>query len=40
MNRDDELREFEALGLDREIKAPSHMKQRWHDSIDLSLIHI
>ena len=36
MNRDDELREFDALGLDREIKAPSHMKQRWHDSIDLA----
>ena len=36
MNRDDELNEFEALGLDREIKAPSHMKQRWHDAIDLA----
>lgn len=36
MNRDDELREFDALGLDRQIKAPSHMKQRWHDSIDLA----
>lgn len=36
MNRDDEFREFEALGLNREIKAPSHMKQRWHDSIDLA----
>ena len=36
MNSNDDLREFEALGLDREIKAPSHMKQRWHDSIDLA----
>ena len=32
--KDDSLHEFDALGLDREIKAPSHMKQRWHDSID------
>jgi len=36
MNKDDELREFDALRLDREIPAPSHMKQRWHDSIDLA----
>jgi len=28
--------EFDALGLDREVKAPRHMKQRWHDSIDLA----
>ena len=34
--KDDELREFDALGLDREIAAPSHMQQRWHDSIDLA----
>jgi len=34
--KDDELREFDALGLDREIAAPAHMKQRWHDSIDLA----
>lgn len=34
--KDDELREFDALGLDREIVAPSHMQQRWHDSIDLA----
>jgi hypothetical protein len=34
--KDDDLREFEALGLDREIAAPSHMKQRWHDSIELA----
>lgn len=34
--KDDEMREFDALGLDREIAAPSHMKQRWHDSIDLA----
>ncbi len=33
---DDSLQEFEALGLDREIKAPDHMKQRWHDSIDVA----
>lgn len=32
----DPLDEFDALGLDREIKAPSHLKQRWHDSIDLA----
>lgn len=36
MKNDDEFREFESLGLDREISAPSHMKQRWHDSIDLA----
>jgi hypothetical protein len=36
MRVDDELREFEDLGLDREIAAPSHMRQRWHDSIDLA----
>lgn len=35
MKTDDELREFEALDLDREIAAPSHMKQRWHDTIAL-----
>ena len=34
--KDDELREFDALGLDREIAAPSHMQQRWHDSIELA----
>lgn len=34
MNKDNELREFDALQLDREIAAPDHMKQRWHDSID------
>jgi hypothetical protein len=34
--KDDELREFDALGLDREIATPAHMKQRWHDSIDLA----
>jgi hypothetical protein len=34
--KDDELREFDALDLDREIAAPSHMQQRWHDSIDLA----
>jgi hypothetical protein len=34
--KDDEMREFDALGLDREIAAPSHMQQRWHDSIDLA----
>jgi hypothetical protein len=32
----DPLDEFDALGLDREIKAPSHLKQRWHNSIDLA----
>jgi len=36
MKEDDTLKEFEALGLDREIAAPSHMQQRWHDSIDLA----
>ena len=36
MKVDDELREFDALDLDREIAAPSHMQQRWHDSIDLA----
>ncbi len=36
MKIDDELREFDALDLDREIPAPSHMKQRWQDSIDLA----
>jgi hypothetical protein len=36
MKVDDDLREFDALGLDREIPAPSHMKQRWHDRIDLA----
>ena len=39
MKADDELREFEALNLDREIAAPSHMRQRWHDSIDLAAQH-
>ena len=39
MNQDDSLREFDALDLDREIAAPSHMKQRWHDSIDLAAQH-
>jgi len=34
--KDDELREFDGLDLDKEIAAPSHMKQRWHDSIDLA----
>jgi len=34
--KDDDLREFDGLGLDREIAAPPHMKQRWHDSIDLA----
>ena len=33
---DDDLKEFDALNLNREIVAPSHMKQRWHDSIDLA----
>ena len=33
---DESRNEFEALGLDREISAPTHMKQRWHDSIDLA----
>lgn len=33
---DSSQHEFDALGLDREIQAPSHMKQRWHDSIDLA----
>ncbi|MGI9221273.1 MAG: hypothetical protein ACR2QS_09590 [Woeseiaceae bacterium] len=36
MNNDNDLKEFDALRLDREIAAPSHMKQRWHDSIDLA----
>jgi hypothetical protein len=36
MKVDDELKEFDALDLNREIAAPSHMKQRWHDSIDLA----
>jgi hypothetical protein len=36
MKVDEELREFDALDLDREIAAPSHMQQRWHDSIDLA----
>ena len=36
MKVDDELREFDALDLDREIAAPPHMQQRWHDSIDLA----
>jgi hypothetical protein len=34
--KDDELREFDGLGLDEIVAAPSHMKQRWHDSIDLA----
>jgi len=33
---DETNKEFAALNLDREIKAPSHLKQRWHDSIDLA----
>jgi hypothetical protein len=36
MKTDDELREFDVLRLDREIPAPLHMQQRWHDSIDLA----
>ncbi len=36
MKDDDELREFDALDLNREIAAPSHMQQRWHDSIGLA----
>jgi hypothetical protein len=36
MKVDDELKEFDALDFNREIAAPSHMKQRWHDSIDLA----
>ena len=36
MKTDDDLREFDALDLDREIPAPLHMQQRWHDSIDLA----
>ena len=36
MKTDDELKEFDALNLDREIPAPLHMQQRWHDSIDLA----
>lgn len=36
MKNENALKEFEALGLDREIPAPNHMKQRWHDSIDLA----
>ena len=39
MKVDDEMREFDALDLNREIAAPSHMKQRWHDSIDLAVLH-
>jgi hypothetical protein len=34
--KDDSQLEFDTLGLAREIKAPSHLKQRWHDSIDLA----
>lgn len=33
---EDPHKEFAGLGLDREIRAPSHMRQRWHDSIDLA----
>ena len=33
---DDDLKEFDALGLDEVVPAPSHMQQRWHDSIDLA----
>ena len=36
MKKDEDMNEFAALDLDREIKAPSHMKQRWHDSIDIA----
>lgn len=34
--KDDDLKEFDALGLDEVVPAPPHMKQRWHDSIDLA----
>lgn len=34
--KDDDLKEFDALGLDELVPAPPHMKQRWHDSIDLA----
>jgi hypothetical protein len=33
---DDDLKEFDSLGLDEVVSAPSHMQQRWHDSIDLA----
>ena len=33
---DDDLKEFDALGLDELVPAPTHMQQRWHDSIDLA----
>ena len=36
MKDENDMTEFDALGLDREIPAPTHMKQRWHDSIDLA----
>lgn len=35
MNNDD-LKEFAALDLDKEILPPTHMRQRWHDSIDVA----
>jgi hypothetical protein len=31
---DDKLNDLVALELDREIAAPAHLQQRWHDSID------
>lgn len=34
--KDDDLKELAALGLDEIVPAPTHMKQRWHDSIDLA----
>ena len=33
---DDELTKLDELDLQKEIEAPSHMKQRWHDSIELA----
>jgi len=33
---DDNLKEFDSLGLDEVVPAPSHVQQRWHDSIDLA----
>lgn len=35
----DELREFAGLDLDKEVVAPGHMRQRWHDSIDVAAQH-
>lgn len=34
--KDEDLKEFDALKLDEVVPAPSHMQQRWHDSIDLA----